>query len=118
MLDFINDLFQVGTYLRSNVIENENGYILNVLMPGVNKDDIDIEVEDGSLKISVKALDGADSNDTYLVHEFSSQAASRSFYLGEINEESIKAKLNDGVLTVEVNKKEPEASKKRIIQID
>ena len=118
MLEFINDLFQVGSYLKSNVIENENGYILNILMPGVSKDDIDIEVEDGSLKVSVKASDGADTKDTYLVHEFTSQATSRSFYLGEIDEESIKAKLNDGVLAIEINKKEPEASKKKIIQID
>lgn len=118
MLEFISDLFNAGNSLKSNVYEAENGYVLQILMPGVNKEDIDLEVEDDNLKVSVKASDGASNDDKYLIHEFTSEASQRSFYLGEIDEESIKAKLVDGVLTILVAKKEPEASNKKTITID
>ena len=117
MLEFINDLFNFGTSLKTNVFENEDAYILQILMPGVNKEDIDIEVEDENLKVSVKASDGASGDDKYLIHEFATPSAQRSFYLGEIDEDGIKAKLVDGVLTIIANKKAPEESKKKVIDI-
>ena len=117
MLEFINDLFNFGTALKSNVFETEDAYILQILMPGVNKEDIDIEIEDENLKVTVKASDGASGDDKYLIHEFATPSAQRSFYLGEIDEELIKAKLVDGILTITATKKAPLESKKKIIDI-
>ena len=85
---------------------------------GFNKDEIKVEAEDGSIIISAeKNEDSKEENKDkkYLRRErhFHSKVQ-RAFYLGDIDEDSIKASFDNGVLKVEVPKKEIESNRKYI----
>ena len=98
--------------MRTDIKEYPSYYLLETEVPGISKTDIDILVENGYLTVSSAKTDKNDGTLgewKYLRRErFTS--ASRSFYIGEINDAEIKATYNDGVLYINVPKKNPEFS--------
>ena len=98
--------------MKTDVHEDENGYEVDIDLPGFKKDEIRLTLEDGYL--SVSAAKGLDKEKKYrkgrlIRQERYSGAMQRSFYVGEnLKEEDVKAKFEDGVLKLEVPKKEPE----------
>jgi len=97
-----------------DIYENENEILLYADMPGVNKDDITVNIENGKLAISgVRRLDHQGvSNWT----EFADVEYVRSFSIPQtINVEDVAAKLKDGVLTLHLPKSE--AAKPRLIEV-
>ena len=100
--------------MRTDISENENEYTLDIEMPGVKKDEININFEDNSLIIEIKQEKNNESNDSYIRKERTALNIRRSYYLENIDENSIKAKLNDGILKVIVPKKELIENKKTI----
>ena len=102
-----------GSGLRNNIEELENDYIVTVEVPGVSKKDISIDYEDSYLTISVEKQED-NSNKKYIRKEITETSFSRSFYLEDVNEEKIKAKLEDGILTIKIEKLKPEIKTKKI----
>ena len=100
--------------MRTDISENENEYTLDIEMPGVKKDEININFEDNSLIIEIKQEKNNESIDSYIRKERTALNIRRSYYLENIDENSIKAKLNDGILKVIVPKKELIENKKTI----
>ena len=104
-----------------NIKETENDYEVEMAAPGMKKEDFQITL-DGNLLIisSEKRFDYEEQNEQYTRKEFSYQSFQRSFQLPKdvVDEESIQAKYEDGVLRLIVPKKE-EAKKKapRTIEI-
>ena len=96
--------------MKTDIKENEGSYELDIDLPGFKKDEISAELKDGYLTVSAeKGLDKdeEDKKGKYIRKERYAGALSRTFYLGEeIREEEIKAKFENGILSVSIPKEE------------
>ena len=96
--------------MKTDIKENEGSYELDIDLPGFKKDEITAELKDGYLSVSAaKGLDKdeEDKKGKYIRKERYAGALSRTFYLGEeIREEEIKAKFENGILSVSIPKEE------------
>ena len=108
--------------MKTDVKELDNAYEVMVDLPGFNKEDIHLELNDGNLTISaVKSLDKEnESKGNYIRRERVVGNMQRSFYVGEnLTEEDIHAKYENGILTLDIPKKEAKkAPEKKYITID
>ena len=109
------DLFDDMTDLANNSIASKafpvdvedkgDGYEVKAYLTGVAKDDIDVELNEGRLSISVNVEESEENKDkNYLQKEFSSYSATRGVYLKDASSEGLSAKYADGILTVTVPK--------------
>ena len=91
-----------------NIRETEKEYLLDVVAPGFNKEDFKINLEDHLLTISVeKKEETVNEGEKQLRNEYKFQAFKRSFTLDEkINAEGISAQYVNGILTLNLPKKE------------
>ena len=107
--------------MKTDIQEDENKYLLEVDLPGYNKEDIKIDVTDGYLTINAKITkEDNDEDKNYVRRERFTGEATRSFYVGEdIKEDEIKASFKNGILTLEVPKVNPEEKlpEKKYIEI-
>ena len=96
--------------MKTDVREHDNGYEVDIDLPGFKKDEISLELEKGYLTVSAaKGLDKDEKSEQgrLIRSERYSGAMRRSFYVGEhLTEEDIKAKFEDGVLKLVLPKKE------------
>ncbi len=99
---------EVPQFLKTDVKESDSGYELNVDVPGYSKDDITLDLKDGYLTISaVKNSEETteDENGHYIRRERFSGNMTRSFYVGDdVRQEDIKAKFENGILSISVPK--------------
>lgn len=97
--------------MKTDVKEMENNFEVYMDLPGVAKEDIQIQLKDGYLTVSAKksSVSEENSNDgKYIRKERFEGSAKRNFYVGEYaNEMNISASYNDGVLKI-IIPKEPE----------
>lgn len=110
-----NNMFYDGGYkgFPLDVVETENGYRVIAEIPGVKKEDIKLEFEDGVLTILAN-MPKIDKNTKYLIHERTNQKLRRTINFGDIKDDSIKATYSDGLLFVDVVLKKDEKVKKTI----
>ncbi|MCH4007012.1 MAG: Hsp20/alpha crystallin family protein [Eubacterium sp.] len=110
--------------MKSDVKDAGDHYELTMDLPGFSKDNVKLQLKDGVLNFQAatsKSNDEKDKDGKYLRRERFQGTCSRSFYVGkDVKEEDIKAKFENGVLTVCVPKKEdkPEAEENHLIQIE
>lgn len=94
--------------MKTDVKETDNGYELDIDLPGFKKDEIQASLEDGYLTISAsKGLDKdeQDKKGRYIRRERYAGAMSRSFYVGEgVEQKDIHAKFENGILKLSVPK--------------
>ena len=112
--NMVNDLVSTDPSTRAesfpasfmmDVQENADGYVVEATLPGVSRDEIDVELNEGRLSISVNVEDKEEDKDkNYLAKEFTSYSATRGVYLKDAATEGLTAKLADGVLTINVPK--------------
>jgi HSP20 family protein len=93
---------------RVDLIENENDYLIHADLPGVSRDDIKINFQDGTLTVSgERRMQNTEDKGDFVRVERSFGHFYRSFALPQMVEvERIKATFNDGVLTIRVPKAE------------
>ena len=99
--------------MKTDVKETESGYEVAVDLPGFKKDEVNVELNDGYLTISAaKGLDRdeRDKKGRYIRQERYSGACSRSFYVGDVKPDEIKAGYEDGILRLEIPKREAKAA--------
>ncbi|MDD2397659.1 MAG: Hsp20/alpha crystallin family protein, partial [Tissierellia bacterium] len=90
---------------KIDVQENDNEYVVEAELPGVNKDEVNIEMNEGRLSISIQREEIKDEENKNYVHkERRYSSMSRSIYLDEAKSEGIKASLENGVLNIIVPK--------------
>jgi HSP20 family protein len=96
-----------------NVRENERSYTLELAVPGIDKKNLKIDMNDDVLTISYETKNEKDESvNGYKRKEFSFSSFSRSFYLPEdANKEKIEANYKDGVLNVGIPKQEEDKTK-------
>lgn len=109
--------------MKTDVKETDDGYEVDVDLPGFKKDEIQLELNNGYLTISAeKSLekDGESKKGKMLRQERYAGVMQRSFYVGEhITEEDVKASYESGVLHLMIPKKEaPKVPEKKTIQIE
>jgi HSP20 family protein len=90
-----------------NVIENNDGFEIEVAAPGYNKSDFKINLNNNVLKIASEKEEKSDSNKNYTKKEFSYSSFERTFTLpNSVESERIEASYLDGVLKVFIPKRE------------
>ena len=109
--------------MKTDVHENDGNYELDIDLPGFKKDEITLTLDNGYLVVgAAKSVneDEKDSKGKMLRQERYSGAMQRSFYVGDgIDENDVKAKFEDGVLSLSFPKeKEPEIPEKKTIMIE
>ena len=94
--------------MKTDIKETDGSYELDIDLPGFKKDEITAELNDGYLTVSAaKGLDKdeKDKKGHYIRQERYSGAMSRTFYVGDnVKEEDIKAKFENGILSLSVPK--------------
>ena len=95
--------------MKTDLKEKDGKYMLEIDVPGYDKEDIKIELNEGYLtEFEEKNEEKEDKHAKYLKRERFSGMCSRSYYVGEnVSEEDIKANFKNGILTIEFPK-EPE----------
>ena len=108
-------LIHTGLYM-----EIPDGYELQIDLPGVKKEDIQIEMDKGILSISVSISNSSDEEDKkYIRKERFTGEIKRSFNIGEnVDEEDIYASFENGILYLNLPKKEEKDNKKKYIEIN
>ena len=111
--------------MKTDVREHGDGVEVDIELPGFHKDEVQLSLENGYLNITAaKGLDKDEQDKKtgkILRQERYAGSMSRSFYVGEdLTEEDIKAKLEHGVLTLQIPKKEakPQLPEKKYIAIE
>jgi len=93
---------------RADVSETDDAYVLALDLPGIDRDTLDVTLDDGTLKISGDRRQVSEQSDGRLHRvERAHGRFFRSFTLGnDLDAEAIEASYDDGVLTVRVGKSE------------
>lgn len=113
MDDFFAPLAKVtGDYgFKMDVEDAGDAYVVSAELPGVTKDQVDVELNEGRLSISVDKKESDEKKDkTYLQKETSEWQASRGVYLKDAAREGLSAKLEGGVLKVNVPKQQKQSN--------
>ena len=109
--------------MKTDIKEKKDKYLIDIDLPGYEKDGIKIEIQDGYLTVHAKVDKEDDDKEKgkYVRKERYTGECSRSFYVGDnVKEEDIKAKFHNGTLTLKVPKKEDkkELPEKKYIPIE
>lgn len=114
--DFFDDFNKVKVRdMKCDIYEEGDNYVFIIDVPGYNKDEIDVDIHRGYLTISASSNYENDNEDkTYIRKERVYGTVRRQFYVGDVDENMIKASFNEGVLKVVVPKKEEVVSKRKI----
>lgn len=135
LMDVFNDPFLIGftrefdrlnsiqktnskvAYPPYNVLKySDDSYALELAVAGFAKDEIDVTVKDGSLIISGEKL-SPEVDDYFLHRGIATRKFTRSFALGEFMEVD-EAEMNNGILSVTINRVVPEEKKPKQISIN
>lgn len=125
--DFFNEPFFRGEkrphpLMKTDIKETEEGYKIDIDLPGFDKKDIQIDVENGYLNINAKTDNSNDEEEKgrFIRRERYYGECSRSFYIGEdVHEDDIKATFKNGILSLDIPKPKEEEQKqeKKFIEI-
>ena len=105
--EFFNDFFNVKpmSVPPHNIMETENDFQIEFSVPGSNKKDFEIEVENDNIKI-IKKKEDLDTTNNYSRQEFNYSFFEKSFYLPEsIDQSKINSKYDNGILRISLPKK-------------
>ena len=104
-----NDAFKM------DVEDTGEAYVVSAYLAGVNRDEIDVELNEGRLSISVNKTETEEQQGkNYLHKETRSWSATRGVYLKDAAVEGLSAKLDNGVLTVNVPKRDAKVNVTKI----
>ena len=114
--EFFNDAVatrQEGFSPRIDISENEKQFLIDVALPGVNKDDIDVNLENGRLTISgERKFESEDKGKQYHRVESHYGSFTRTFQLPDnVDDNSISASYKDGILEISIDKSEEKLKK-------
>lgn len=124
MIFFGDNLKKQSSFGKTDIKELKDNYLLEIELPGFNKEDIKAEINNGYLIVTAAHNENKDEKDKegkYIRKERYTGQFTRSFYIGDnITQEDIKGKFENGLLKLEVLKKEAKelAEEKKYIQIE
>ena len=112
--------FQGCQEMKCDIYEKGGNVHIDMDVPGFKKEDIKIDVEDGILTIEAEMNEEKDESDeerNYIRKERVSGSFKRQFNVGDVNEDEINAKFNNGVLKISFPKEEEKNKSKKFIEI-
>ena len=128
--DFFGDMFEDPFFeqmtlqiMKTDVLEKDGQYLLDIELPGYDKKDVQAELKDGYLTIQAnkdETIENKDEKSNFVRKERYSGSMKRTFYVGEdVTEEDIQAGFKDGILKVAIKKPETKQLKdeKKLIPI-
>lgn len=110
--DFFSDSWSPSRSLEQdtfkiNVQQNDTEYLIEAELPGISKEEIKLDLNDGRLSISVQREEKINEEKKNYIHRESRfSSMSRSIYLEDADSKGIKAKLDNGVLNITVPRQE------------
>lgn len=119
---FASPLLRNDTLMKTDIRKKDGSYVLDIEMPGFNKEDITISLYNGNLTIRAQHTatnEEKDNKGTLVRQERYSGACSRTWYVGTaIRDTDVKASYENGILQVTVPTPEKkEAEEKKFIDI-
>ena len=103
--------------MKTDIKELEGGYELEIDLPGFTKEEVAAELKDGYLTISAaKGLDKDEQEKEtgkYIRRERYAGNLSRSFYIGDVKQEDVKAAFKNGILSISVPKEDKKAKEEK-----
>lgn len=125
LLDQFSEPFfsRSSAHMKTDITEKDGAYLLDMELPGYQKEDIQMELKDGYLNINATTSSSKEEKDAAgkLLHqERFTGSCSRSFYLGEeVRQEDIKASFENGELKVSIAKTDHKVlEQKKVIPIE
>ena len=124
--DIFNEAFDLpvlnNTIMKTDITDTNGNYVLDIDLPGYNKEDLDIDLNEGYLTISANhtaSNEEKDDKGNLIREERSFGSCTRSFYVGDsIRDNDIQASFKDGILTITVPTEEhKEETEKKYIDI-
>ena len=103
--------------MKTDIKEKKDGYELEIDLPGFKKDEVTAELNDGYLTVS--AAKGLDQDELeketgkYIRRERYAGNLSRSFYIGDVKQEDVKAVFKNGILSISVPKEDKKAKEEK-----
>lgn len=114
--DLFDDFFDDGFFpkkernlMRTDIKEKKDEYVIDIDLPGFSKENINLSLKNGYLDVSAKVEQNNDDEEEskFVRRERFYGECSRSFYVGDdITEEDINAEFKNGILKIEIPKKE------------
>ncbi len=109
--------------MRTDIKEKKDKYLIDIELPGYQKEDIKIDVEDGYLTVHAETSSNKEEKEDgkFIRKERYVGSCSRSFYVGnEVQNDDVKASFKNGMLKIEIPKKDEKKKllDKKYIQID
>ena len=121
---FFNDFFgldrnaKYNEVMKTDIIDHDGSYEMKIDLPDIKKEDIKMSLDGGYLTIEAKVNKENNTKDKYIRKERYYGEYERSYYVGDnVDEADIDAKLENGVLTLNIKKVEPKAPVKKYIEI-
>ena len=100
---------------KVDVKDMGENYEVTAEMPGIKKENLEINLDDGRLKIRVHhEEESEEENKNYIHRERRVSSMERNIYLQDADDENIKAKLDQGILHISIPKKEDVDTSKKI----
>lgn len=125
--DLFDDFFDEGLFskkernmMKTDIKELKDKYEIDIDLPGFKKENINISLNNGYLNISAKKIAEINEEEEKYVHQerFYGEC-SRNFYVGDnIKDEDIAAEFKDGILKIDIPKKDEEEEKQETKQIE
>lgn len=109
-----NNFLKDSEFMNVDIYKKGKNYVLEMDLPGIKKEDINVELDNGYLTITAIKEESKEEKDEYVQQERFYGEMKRSFYVGDIKEDSIKGTFKDGTLKVTFPKEENVDAKKQI----
>ncbi len=116
--DLLQDFFsdEAPLTMRSDIYEDGNEYAIDVELPGIKKEDVNIEYKNEYLTVSVSHKEEK-KDKKYALKERTYMSGSRSYRIGEVDEKTISANFENGILAIRFPKEQPKVEASHRIDI-
>ncbi|NLM05680.1 MAG: Hsp20/alpha crystallin family protein [Tissierellia bacterium] len=111
-----DNAIQASTF-KVDVEDKDDMYVVEAELPGIDKEDIDVQYDEGRLSIMVNHDESKEEEDeerNFIHRERRTSSMSRSMYFENIDEENLEANLENGILTISIPKQVKQETKRKI----
>ena len=115
LYSIFDDFMDTKEPMKCDIYEKDGIVHIEADMPGMKKEDIKVELNDGYLTIgATKEENNEEKDKNFIKKERFYGKLERKFYIGDVNEDEVNAEFTDGVLKIQVPKEDKERNKKMI----